>query len=145
MISAATVVFFAALTGCGEDPSGTVPSEQPKAPAPVERMKDPSYTNALEQVRRAEVDLMRRQQTARANMERMVQRARDVLGTGATEAQAIAELDAHPGKYPGWRENKAQFAETEAEMKRQTARMREAVRARNLKEAAERKAAGTDK
>ena len=75
----------------------------------------------------------------------MLERARAALGAEATDEQVIAELDAHPAKYPGWRELKEQLEQAERDRKQAYLKTREIVRARILKEAADarKSAAGT--
>lgn len=137
MISVATMVFLAAFSGCKKDSAPTAPS--------TDRMQDPVYTNALASAHKKQVAIVRRQQTLRANMKRMKERARAALGKDATDEQIAAELAANPAKYPGWRELKAQDDQAEQERKAEYLKTRQIVRARILKETADQKkaAAGT--
>lgn len=139
VILGATVILFTAFSGCEKGSTPTVPAE------PVDRTQDSAYVETLKQSRREQVGIAKRQQSIARNMERMRQRARDVLGKDATDAQVEQELDAHPEKYPGWRELKVGAGESEKQMKDANAKTRATIRARILQEAAERKAAQKNK
>lgn len=136
-LAVAAFAVFTALPGCGKK----APPASPGGGAATDRLNDPAYVATLEKAEKRQNEILARQKPLSRNMERMRQRARDVLGKDATEAQVVAELDAHPEKYPGWRELKAQARDADAEMKRENARMREIVRRRILKDMAARKKA----
>lgn len=136
VVLGATVILFTAFSGCEK---GSKPT------TPIDRTEDPAYTEMLKKSRSEQVEIAKGRQSIARNMERMRQRARDVLGKDATEAQVAAELDAHPEKYPGWRELKARAQESEQKMKAVNEKTRAAIRARILKEAADRRAAQKNK
>ena len=136
-LAVAAFAVFALLSGCEKKASPKTPG----GTVATDRLNDPAYVAALEKAEKRQNEILARQKPISKNMERMRQRARDVLGKEATEAQIAAELDAHPEKYPGWRELKAQARDADAEMKNENARMRELVRRRILKDMAARKKA----
>ena len=138
----ATMLIFAAFTGCEKD-SARVPAKDSVAVATnfVSRLQDPVYRKQLRDLRKEQVVAVKQIEALRSNYEGMLERARKVLPQGATMEQVIAELDANLVKYPGWKELKVRMKELEANLKRKQTKTRDAVRARILKEAADRKAA----
>lgn len=125
----AMMLGIAALCGCEKKPE-----------VYTSRGEDPAYQDALKQTR-----VRQNQQAAvRARvvpqMEELVARARAALPKGATDEQVKAELEANPGKYPGWKSLSAALAKANAELEKEMGNARATVRARILKEAADRKA-----
>lgn len=137
----AAFCLFAALCGCGKRPESVSAPPPPPKPAVLDRMQDPVYTNALMEARREQVARVRRAEPVLKLMDSMKARARKALPQGATEARVLEELDAHPAKYPGWRELRTRAAELEREQEKGRREARALVRARILQEAADRKAA----
>ena len=97
---AAVMLLFAAVCGCEKEP---VASRQ-EAPAPVPRMQDPAYTQALHRVQSQRRAIAADRWKIVEQMEALVARARKALPADATEEQVRNELLNNPRKYPGWRE-----------------------------------------
>lgn len=73
-------------------------------------------------------------------LKELVARARAALPKDATDEQVRAELEANPEKYPGWKALSDALAKANANLEQEMARARATVRARILKEAADRRA-----
>lgn len=107
----------------------------------MSRLDDPAYTNALVQARVRQESLARRVGMLEANRARMLERARKALGGETDEAKLVAELDAHPSKYPGWKELKVQLGGAQKMLGSECRQGRDMVRNRILKELADKKSA----
>lgn len=136
---AAAAVGLAALCGCEKKPAEKKTDEK-KPEVYMVRGEDPAYQKVLLETRARQ----NRHAAARARvvprMEALVARARAALPEGATEDAVRAELEAHPEKYLGWTELSAALTNANAQLEREMARARATVRARILKEAADRTA-----
>ena len=125
---AATALALSALfCGCEKE-------QKPEASAPVPRMKDPAYTNALKQVqvKRKAVATSRREIVEQ--MEKLVARARKALPADATEEQIRNELLNNPRKYPGWSALSRALRELNASAENELQEARRLVAARIRKE-----------
>lgn len=129
LLAGTAVCGFAVLCGC-----------EKKREVYTVRGKDPAYQKELHATtarQNAKAAVLARLEP---QLESLVARARDALPKGATDEAVRAELDAHPEKYPGWKALSAAKAKANADLEREMARARATVRARILKEAADRKA-----
>lgn len=123
------VLGIAALCGC-----------EKKAEVYTTRGDDPAYRQSLRESRERQSEKAAVRARIVPQMEELVARARAALPAEATDAQIRAELESNPGKYPGWKALSAALAKVNAELKGEMGNARAIVRARILKEAADRKA-----
>lgn len=125
----AVAVGIAALCGCEKKPE-----------VYTVRGEDPVYQNALRETHARQNEQAAVRNRIEPQLKELVARARAALPKDATDEQVRAELEAHPEKYPGWKALSGALAKTNANLEREMACARATVRARILKEAADRRA-----
>ncbi len=125
----AMTLVFAAFVGCEKKPE-----------VYTTRGEDPAYQAALRESRARQNEKAGVRARLVTQMQELVTRARAALPKDATEEQVRAELEGNPQKYPGWKALSAALTKTDAEFQAEMAKARDTVRARILKEAADRKA-----
>lgn len=127
---AAVMLLFVAVCGCEKEP--VVSQQQP--PAPVPRMQDPVYTQALHNVQTKRRAIAADRQQIVAQMEALMARARKALPADATEVQIRNELLNNPRKYPGWSVLSRALREENARAEKELEDARRLVAARIMKE-----------
>ena len=125
----AAAVGIAAFCGCEKKPE-----------VYTTRGEDPVYQKELRATRVRQNEQAAVRARIEPQLQELVARARAALPEDATDEQVRAELEAHPEKYPGWKALSEALAKTTANLEREMARARATVRARILKEAADRRA-----
>ena len=128
---AAVMLLFATVCGCERD-AVVAPKEQPKAPVP--RMQDPAYTQALHNVQTKRRTVAAHRHEIVAQMEALIARARAALPKDATEKQVRDELVDNPQKYPGWRQLSRMLRESNAAAEKELGDARRLVMARIMQE-----------
>ncbi len=126
----AMMIVLTAFVGC-----------EKKSEVYATRGDDPAYRKALKETRVRQGEKVGVRDRVVSQMQELVARARAALPKNATDEQVKAELDGNPQKYPGWKALSAALAKTDADLEAEMAKARNTVRARILKEAADRKAA----
>lgn len=125
----AVVVGIAAFCGCEKKPE-----------VYTVRGEDPVYRKTLHETRMRQNEQAAVRARIEPQLKELVARARAALPKDATDEQVRAELEAHPEKYPGWKALSDALAKANANLEQEMARARATVRARILKEAADRRA-----
>ena len=126
----ALAAILAVACGCEKEP--VAPKQE--ASAPVPRMQDPAYTNALNNVQKKRRAIASRRRELVEQMEALVARARKALPADATEEQIRNELLNNPRKYPGWREFSRALREMNVRAEKELEEARRLVAARIMKE-----------
>ena len=111
-----------------------------KAEVYTTRGEDPSYQEALKQARVQQNAKSAVRARVVSQMQELIERARAALPKGASDEQVRAEIEGNPEKYPGWKALSAALTKANAGIEKEMAGARDVVRARILKEAADRKA-----
>lgn len=130
----AVAVGIAALCGCEKKP------HEKKPEVYTVRGEDPVYQKALHETHARQNEQAAVRNRIEPQLKELVARARAALPKDATDEQVRAELEAHPERYPGWKALSSALAKTNANLEQEMARARATVRARILKEAADRRA-----
>ena len=117
---------------CGCEKESAAPGQE--ASAPVPRMQDPAYTNALNNVQKKRRAIASRRRELVEQMEKLVARARKALPADATEEQIRNELLNNPRKYPGWSALSRALREENARAEKELEESRRLVAARIMKE-----------
>ncbi len=130
----AVVVGIAAFCGCEKKPCEKKPEVY------TVRGEDPVYQNALRETRMRQNEQAAVRARIEPQLQELVARARAALPKDATDEQVRAELEAHPERYPGWKALSSALVKANAKLEQEMARARATVRARILKEAADRRA-----
>lgn len=125
----AVVVGIAAFCGCEKKPE-----------VYTVRGEDPVYRKTLHETRTRQNEQAAVRARIEPQLKELIARARAALPKDATDEQVRAELEANPEKYPGWKALSSALAKTNANLEQEMARARATVRARILKEAADRRA-----
>ena len=125
----AVVVGIAAFCGCEKKPE-----------VYTARGEDPVYRKTLHETRMRQNEQAAVRARIEPQLKELVARARAALPKDATDEQVRAELEANPEKYPGWKALSDALAKANANLEQEMARARATVRARILKEAADRRA-----
>lgn len=125
----AMILGSAAFSGCEKKPE-----------VYTARGNDPVYQKALQESHANQNKISRVREKIASQMEELVSRARAVLPADATDDQVRQELESNPAKYPGWKALSSALAKANADLEKQMGNARATVRARILKEAADRKA-----
>ena len=123
----AVVVGIAAFCGCEKKPE-----------VYTVRGEDPVYRKTLHETRTRQNEQAAVRARIEPQLKELIARARAALPKDATDEQVRAELEANPEKYPGWKALSDALAK--ANLEQEMARARATVRARILKEAADRRA-----
>ena len=110
-----------------------------KAEVYTKRGEDPSYQEALKQIRVRQNAKAAERARIVSQMQELVDRACAALPKGASDEQVRAEIEGNPEKYPGWKALSAALTKANAGIEKEMAEARSAVRARILKEVADRK------
>ena len=110
--------------------------EVSKGPA---RLQDPQYVKQLEDVRTGLKAPAKASNEVKSEMMKVIAAARANLPKDATDEQVKAELDAHPEKYPTWKDLEAKNGAVNADIEKKLEDAQKIVRARILKELAEQK------
>ena len=130
----ALVLHFCRCSG-GRDKAPAAPDQA------ILRANDAEYKKKLVDHRAAQARAADGLAKVEAQLEAVRAKARVALGADATDAQAEAEVAAHPERYPEWKGLVALRDQAAARIKARQREAREAVRARILKEQADRDAA----
>ena len=110
--------------------------------APLSRANDVEYRKQLVELRSGEVGAVNALAKVESQLAAVRAKARAALGKrDATDAEAEAEILAHPDLYPEWKGLLTLRSKAEARVKARQKETREAVRARILREMADREAA----
>ena len=125
----AMILGSAAFCGCEKKPD-----------VYTERGKDPVYQKTLQESHVNQNKITKVRESIASQMEELVARARAALPAGATDDQVRRELESNPAKDPGWKALSSALAKANADLEKQMGNARATVRARILKEAADRKA-----
>lgn len=125
----AVVVGIAAFCGCEKKPE-----------VYTVRGEDPVYRKTLHETRMRQNEQAAVRARIEPQLKELAARARAALPKDATDEQVRAELEAHPERYPGWKALSDALAKANANLEQEMARARATVRARILKEAADRRA-----
>lgn len=125
----AAAVGIAAFCGCEKKPE-----------VYTVRGEDPVYQKTLRETRTRQNEQAAVRARIEPQLKELVARARAALPKDATDEQVRAELEAHPERYPGWKALSSALVQANANLEQEMARARATVRARILKEAADRRA-----
>ena len=130
----AVAVGIAALCGCEKKP------HEKKPEVYTVRGEDPVYQKTLHETHARQNEQAAVRNRIEPQLKELVARARAALPKDATDEQVRAELEAHPERYPGWKALSSALSKANANLEQEMARARATVRARILKEAADRRA-----
>lgn len=144
LAAVAAVVFCSVLTGCDKTEKAS-PPESPKPVVYENRMEDPAYRQALTDARAEQKKIARGRNAVVEEMEKVIAAARAALPKDATDGQVKAELESHPEKYPTWKDLSEKIVVANGAAEKNLAEVRRTVRARMLKEVADRQAVANGK
>ena len=128
----AALVLLAFAAGCDRDETASAKARPTSGSSA--RMADKEYVKQL----RGHITDQKKVAKDIAEIERRMdlqrQRARSVLPENSTDEQVLAEIEAHPTKYPQWRSLKARHAAATKMMEQRRAEARASVLARIARE-----------